>query len=184
MNKRSTCYLRLLALALPVLSGCATSSGPKANVFVTPEASRIRNVAVLPFRAATELIGASVSDMFVTELMKTDRYRLIERGQLTGVLGETEIALSGLTSGQAARVGQMAGAEAVILGTVAEYEMMAHRGRTLPVVGLSIRMIDATSGRVLWSVDHAARGARGSTLAQHSRSVVHELTAALTSQLR
>ncbi len=106
-------------LGLCGLMGCASyptnrghfdRAGRAANVFVAPGHSGTGRVAVLPFRAATELIGASISDMFVTELLKTRRYEMIERSQLSNVLGETEIALSGLTSGQAAQLGQMAGA--------------------------------------------------------------------------
>ncbi len=173
------------------LAGCAQtgpaghfgSSGRNANVFVTPEQRNVQTVAVLPFQAATELIGSSVSDMFVTELLRMHRYQLIERGQLSGVLGEAEVALSGLTSGQAAQLGQMAGADAVMIGSVSEYENIAQRGRALPVVGVSVRMIDSGSGRILWSVDHAERGSRGSTLAEHARAVVHEMTAALYRQV-
>ncbi len=174
------------SVAALAVSGCASSSvnARGANVFVTPEAVGVKKVAVLPFRAATELIGASVSDVFVTELMKGGNYQLIERSQLSGVLGEAEVSLSGLTNGQAAQLGQMAGANAVIIGTVSEYEMMAYKGRSLPVVGINVRMIDSTSGRILWSIDHARSGSRGTTLAQQSRSVVNEMTTALTRELR
>ena len=181
----------LLTFVALGLAGCAQtgpgghfgSAGRNANVFVTPEQRDVQTVAVLPFQAATELIGSSVSDMFVTELLRMHRYQLIERGQLSGVLGEAEVALSGLTSGQAAQLGQMAGADAVIIGSVSEYENIAERGRSLPVVGISVRMIDSGSGRILWSVDHAERGSRGSTLAEHARAVVHEMTAALYRQV-
>lgn len=186
MNRNFYSAFFLMVAAAFTLNGCAGSSGNLrgANVFVTPDAKRAQKVAVLPFRAATELIGASVSDMFVTEMMKIGQYQLIERSQLSGVLGETEVALSGLTGKQAAQVGQMAGANAVIIGTVPEYEMMAHKGRSLPVVGINVRMIDSTSGRIIWSIDHARRGSRGATLAQQSRSVVSEMTMALSRELR
>lgn len=192
ISKKSFC-MGLAGLLLSMgLTGCATTgsdahfgrAGRGVNVFVTPEHRGVQTVAVLPFRAATELIGSSVSDMFVTEILKTRRYQLIERSQLAGVLGEAEVALSGLTTGQAAQLGKMVGADAVIIGTVSEYENVAQRGHALPVVGVSVRMIDSGSGRILWSVDHAAQGQRGTTLAQHSRSVVHEMTAGLYRQIR
>lgn len=182
--KRLGLIATAMCLLLDGLAGCASPSGSAINVYVTPEHGSVRRVAVLPFRASTEIIGASVSDMFVTEILRTQRYELIERSQLSGVLGEAEVQLSGLSTGQAAQLGQLAGADAVIIGTVSEYETMAHRGKTLPVVGLSVRMIDSATGRILWSVDHAARGARGVTLAQHARSVVHEITLALQKQIR
>jgi len=94
------------------------------------------------------------------------------------------VALSGLPSGQAAQLGQMVGAAGVIVGTVSEYEMVALGGRTYPTVGLSIRLIDAGTGKILWSGDHAARGGRGDTLAQHARIVVRDVAVALDRQLR
>lgn len=179
-------------MLLAGLSGCASPSGSSSggagtdepNVYVAREAKGIDKVAILPFKAATTLIGSSVSDMFVTEVMKMNRYELVERSQMSGVLGETEVALSGLTAGQAAQLGQMVGANGVIIGTVSEYESVAMGGRTYPVVGITIRLIDSGTGRILWSVDHAARGAKGSTLAQHSRAVVQKMVLALDRQLR
>ncbi len=154
------------------------------NVFVAQDGDDIEQVAILPFKAATTLIGSSVSDIFVTEILKMNRYGLVERSQMSGVLGEAEVNLSGLTSGQAAQLGQMVGAGGVIIGTVSEYEKVAMGGRTYPVVGISVRMIDTTTGQILWSVDHAERGGRNTTLAQHSRSVVRSMANALNRELQ
>jgi len=188
---KSNLFLLLPLIAL--LAGCAVPSGGYSgsggagtgdpSVYVARNTDDIEQVAILPFKAATTLIGGSVSDMFVTEVLKMNRYDLVERSQMTGVLGEAEVALSGLTSGQAARLGQMVGAEAVIIGTVSEYEKVAIGGRTTPVVGISIRMIDTRTGRIVWSVDYADRGGRSTTLSQHARAVVQQMAQALDSQL-
>ncbi len=187
MNVRWLPILPLLA----ALAGCITSSGTMSsagggepNVYVSKEARGITKVGILPFKAATTLIGGAVSDQFVTEIMKLNRYELVERAQMSGVLGETEVSLSGLTAGQAAQLGQMAGAQAVIIGTVSEYETAAIGGRTYPVVGVSVRLIDCNTSKILWSVDHAARGGRTESLAQHSRKVVHDIAVALNRHLR
>lgn len=124
-----------------------------------------------------------MSDLFVTELMKAGRYELIERGQLSNVLGETDIRLSGLTQNQAVQAGRLAGADAVVIGTVSEYENIAQGGRTRPVVGISVRLIEANTGHVLWSVDHAGRGNKGETPAQQARVVVREMVQALNRRL-
>ena len=181
----------IVAALVAVLAGCAAPSGSSSggagtgdpNVYVAREAAGIDKVGMLPFKAATTLIGTSVSDMFVTELMKMDRYELVERSQMSGVLGETEVALSGLTSGQAAQLGQMVGANGVIIGTVSEYETVAMGGRTYPVVGISVRLIDSATGKILWSVDHSERGGKGDPLSQHARTVVKHMSAALARQL-
>ena len=181
----------LMTALASVLAGCASPSGGSGgvgtgepNVYVSQEAAGVDKVGILPFKAATTLIGSSVSDMFVTELMKMNRYELVERSQMSGVLGETEVGLSGLTSGQAAQLGQMIGANGVIVGTVSEYETVAMGGRTYPVVGVSVRLIDSTTGKILWSIDHSERGGRGDTLSQHARVVVQHMANALNKQLR
>ena len=156
-----------------------------ANVYVAPVASSIQKVAVMPFKAPTELIGSSVSDIFVTEMLRARRYTLVERGQIAQVLGETEFALAGLTDSAAIAAGRMLGADGVILGTVDEYGTVAHRGRSYPVVGASIRLIDCDSGQVMWSVGHARRAdSPVDTLSGHARKVVHEMVAAVVQNWR
>ena len=159
----------------------AISSGraSRPQVYYNPRARAIKRVAVMPFKAPTELIGSSVSDMFVSELLHNGRYELVERSQMSNVLGEAEVSLSGLTSGQAVELGAMTGAEGVIIGTVGEYEMAARRGRTVPVVAITSRLIDCTSGQVVWSVDYAAQASTSSTLSEHARHAVRQMVSAI-----
>ncbi|MBP7275847.1 MAG: fibronectin type III domain-containing protein [Kiritimatiellae bacterium] len=152
----------------------------KANIYVASGPSDVARVAIMPLKAPTELIGSSVSDLLVTELLRAGRYDLVERSQMSQVLNEAEIALSGLTEARAIELGNMLGAEGVIIGTVDEYGMVARRGRTQPVVGLSIRLIDCRSGKVLWSADSAERADSDSvSLSLHARKVVHGIVSGL-----
>jgi curli biogenesis system outer membrane secretion channel CsgG len=183
----------LAAAVAAGIAGCTTTdpsavyfkgAGGDSNVFVAPGHAAVRKVAVMPFKAPTELIGVSVSDQVLTELLRTGRYKLVERGQMAQVLGEQELALAGLSAGKAAQVGAMVGADGVIIGTVSEYESVAQGGRTIPVVGVSARLIAASSGKILWSADLSQRARDGSvTLSEHSRRVVHELIAGVFRQL-
>lgn len=188
----SRCSLTPLILLL-LVAGCASSAHHKyfmqtktdANIYVSPSAPAISKVALLPFRAPTELIGESISDLFVTEMLKAGRYELVERSQMAKVLGEAELSLAGLSSAKAIEAGKMMGAEAVIVGTVDEYTKVAQRGKTYPVVGVSARLICCQSGKILWSVDIAKRSNdKYDTLPGHARRVVHEMTAALYKQWR
>lgn len=169
-------------------SGCATSSDhahfmstpTSANIYVAPGNKHIQKVAIMPFKGPTELIGNSVSDMFVTESLRAGKYELVERNQMAHVLGEAELALAGLSDSKAAHLGSMMGADAVIIGTVDEYGTSAQRGKTYPVVGITARMIDAETGKIIWSVDLAKRADSSATpLSQHARAVVHEMMSAL-----
>lgn len=139
-----------------------------------------RRIAVLPLRAEIDLVGLSISDLFVTELFKTGRFVLVERSQLSKVLGETEIALSGLTDAKAAEVGSMAGADAVLVGTVAEYGAVANRGKTFPAVGISCRLIDCKSGQVVRTESRSRKADSADIIAsQLARQIVSEMCASL-----
>lgn len=180
-------------IAVVFFGGCATSqSGPNyflktdsdAIVFVDAAAPAMRKIALMSFKAPTELIGSSVSELFVTEILKAERYTLVERSQIKQVLGETEMAMSGMTSAKAAEVGALVGADGVIIGTVDQYESKAVKGHTFPVVGITFRLIDCKSGKIAWSVDLAKRADnKKATLSTHGRFVVHEMMSGLYKEL-
>ncbi|HOE00133.1 MAG TPA: CsgG/HfaB family protein [Kiritimatiellia bacterium] len=192
MKSRILRNVLLVGLLSVLVAGCASPTGKyfkdvttPGNVYVLPGHGKIRKIAVMPFRAPTELVGSSVSDMMVTELLRCERYTLVERGQMAQVLNESELALAGLSATKAVEIGTMLGADGVVIGTVDEYGTVAQRGRSYPVVGVSVRLIDCSSGRIVWSVDMAQRAARPDvTLAQHARKVVHDLAGTLYNELR
>lgn len=192
--KMNFCFaLGMLALAL----GCATKpkEAPagrgigdpyfanvrsKANVYAPRAQLGVVKIAVMPFKASTELIGSSVSDMVVTELLRTQKYQLVERGQMNQVLSETELAMAGLSEAKAVEAAKMLGAESVVIGTVDEYGQQAKGGDTYAVVGLAIRLIDCSNGKIIWSADLAKMAKDEDTpLPKHARDVVHELVAGL-----
>lgn len=179
----------VIPLLLAMASGCASTTGldpyftgrrSRANVYVAPERMDIAKVAILPFKGPTDLIGASVSDLVVTEILRTRKYTLVERGQMANVLGEAELALAGLSQSKAVEVARMLGAEGVVIGTVDEYTMQAQGGKTYAVVGVAVRLIHCASGQIVWSSDLARMADSPNTpLAAHARSVVHELMCGL-----
>lgn len=190
MKTYRKCFF-LLSLAL-LASGCMTAdekyflkTETKANVFVAPEKSTVQRVAIMPFKAPTELIGASVSDLFITEMLRARKYTLVERGQLTMVLKESELSLAGLSAAGAVEVGKMVGADGVIMGTVAEYGTVAYRGYPYASVGVSARLIDCKTGKVIWSVDFSGLAeSRKTTLCDQARMIVHDMCASLFKEWR
>lgn len=166
-------------------AGDAPKATGGASVYVAPIPSSIHCIAIMPFKAPTELIGLSVSDLFVTELMRMGRYQLVERTQLANVLSEAEIALSGLSDARAVELGNMLGADGVVIGTVDEFTTVAHRGKTYSVVGISVRLIDCESGRVMWTATLAEKSRDpGIPISQQARTVVRNTVFSLQKQWR
>jgi len=158
-----------------LLSSCGTPPPPKGedflsssqdrdseargNAFVSPKAleKEYMKIAVMPFRAPVELVGASIADMVATEILKTYKYELIERSQMEQILQEQSLGVKGVTQNAVAmQVGKILGVQGVIVGTVPEYGMRAVDSRELPAVGINIRMIDSESGSIIWTVSDSA----------------------------
>jgi curli biogenesis system outer membrane secretion channel CsgG len=201
LRRRHIILLRTgLALSLAaLLTGCCCFGGrsepPAPRVptrpSITPTVSlrrgneRIRKVAVLPFRAQTEMVGITVSDYFVSEILGSRNYELVERSQIGKVLSESELVIAGVSDAKAAEVGSMVGADGVVIGTVGDYETVARGGQTYAVVSIAARMIDTQNGKIVWSVDLTRRAEDSeATLSEHSRQVVHEMMDALEQALR
>ncbi len=89
-----------------------------------------RRVAVLDFEFGTVQrwwsgnwdIGKGISDLVVTELVSDGTYSVIERDRLDAILAEQDFSNSDRANpATAARIGQVLGLDAIIVGTVTEF---------------------------------------------------------------
>ena len=68
-------------------------------------------------------VGWELSGMLSNELVATRAFSVVERSRLESVLQEQNLAASGrMAPGQGARIGQLTGAQYLIMGTVTRYE--------------------------------------------------------------
>lgn len=163
---RCTVVLILVSLAL----GCASSAPPRPSVDVETELfeSRHWNVAVLDLDY-TELEGRGfaavavytsggpdagrvVGSLLANELSRLDNVTIVERDRIDALVGEQELQMAGVTDpASAVRIGEMAGANAVVVGEVTEYVNWTSIGIHGATVSFSMRMIDVQTGRVVFS---------------------------------
>ncbi len=121
-----------------------------------------KRVAVLPFENRSERKGASriVTDVFLSVLFQRGRFEVIEPGMVSEALvamGATPFGAVDMETLEGLR--QRVGAEAVIVGTVYGYsEGIKMRATTSPELEMDARMLDTTSGRILWSAAHGRKG--------------------------
>ena len=163
-------------LALFVLAaGCAQSTPQLDNSFTSKQLSSLpplsgprKQVTIYTFDSSVpEVNSAAATDMFMTALVKTRRYAVLERKRLDqGVLREKQMNTSGMTTGN---VGQsrLTGADYIFEGTVSEANADAsHTGVGATVRGLGlegsgqkaliavdVRVVDAHTGAVLDAID-------------------------------
>lgn len=156
------CAALLVAVAIPALVNAA-SDKPR--------------LAVLEFKNKADNQwwysgGAEAAqDVFVTELVKSGKFRVIEREQLAALMEEKNLTLSGdVDPATAVKVGKLLGVNYLLTGAVTEYgatDTGAHGGgiRRLPgfsagkrnfVAAMNARLIDTSTGEIVWADE--ARG--------------------------
>jgi curli biogenesis system outer membrane secretion channel CsgG len=128
-------------------------------------------VAVIEFKDKTSRYswyqaGQAAQDMFVTELVKTGKYRVIEREQLAAIMQEKGLSLSGdIDPKTAVKAGKLLGVEYLITGALTELGV-ADRGARVPGAfglpsvrvgsqkmdaSIDARMISTTTGEIIWA---------------------------------
>ncbi len=134
--------------------------------------SRIKKrVAVFEFEDKTDhryrwwtgqTVGRGMSDMLVTELVKTGKYKVIERESLDKLLKEQSLGMTGaVTAESAAKAGKLLGVEIAIVGAVTEFghsrggtggrikNIRVGVSKQSATVGIDIRLINVETGEIL-----------------------------------
>lgn len=115
--------------------------------------------------------AAAMQDVFVTELVKSGKFRVMDREQLAALLQEKNLSLSGDVDPRTAiKAGKLIGVQYFLTGAVTEYgktDTSAHGsgvrglpgfsgGKSTFVAAANARIIDTQTGEILWADE--ARG--------------------------
>lgn len=170
---RNVIGLVILAGLVSAVAGCAA----QPEIINAEQISRVKTVAVLPFADApgynAQNSGQAVAGFVTTELVSQGRYKIAERSKLNSVISEQDLQDAQLTDAEAAkRIGKLLGVDAIIVGSASQYDMDKTQVyiHIVPIVskdykvGVSIRMIDATNGQVIYA--HSASGQSGNNFTE------------------
>ncbi len=110
--------------------------------------------------------AAAAQDVFVTQLVKSGKFRVVEREQLEALMKEKGLTLSGdVDPSTAVKVGKLLGVNYLLTGAVTEYGAEEHGAhgsgfRGIPGFGvhkktftaaMNARLIDTSTGEVVWA---------------------------------
>lgn len=147
-----------LGLVLAVLMCGITANAAFAN-----DKARI---AVLEFKNKADNQwwfhgGAEAAqDVFVTELVKSGKFRVIDREQLAALMREKNMSVSGdIDAATAIEAGKLFGCQYFLTGAVTEYGNTNVSGRGFGisagkkkfVAAMNARIIDTTTGEIVWA---------------------------------
>lgn len=125
------------------LISCANPSYYRTDKAFQP--SSWEKIAVLPFSGDVRFAD-EMTDVFSMHLLDQDKYAVLEESALQDVIKKVVIQTEGneISVGDAQRIGQLAGVQAVILGNVNTHKT----GATLNGFA-TVRLIDVETGKVV-----------------------------------
>ena len=183
MTSRLPLALALLPVLLAV--GCDNTAPSVLNLELVGDTQR---VAVLPFSEGPGARGSAetVTGYITSELLSLGRFQLIERSELKALLDERDLQAADLVdSSQAAELGKILAVDAVVIGTVTEYDEDRESYNVyvtrVPVttykVGATLRMIDVATGEIIYA--HSASGVSRSNITEAGNDAAQKLLAPL-----
>lgn len=169
---------------LVFVGGCVTSPSTQ-YVRKNVDYNNLRRIAVLPFESLTtdEYAGEKIRKSVITELLSRG-VDVIEPGEVTRVLIDQKIkSLSSIRTTDLQNVAKTLGVEALMMGSVEAYDISRGISVTYPEVSINLRLIEASSGNIIWSVCQTSGGpgfwtrhfgAEGMSLSEAANKVVKE----------
>ncbi len=125
-------------------------------------------------------LGQAASDILVTELVKSEKFIVVERDKMDRIMQEQKLQTQGITDPQtAAKIGQIMGLEAIVVGAVSQFGvkkegsdyLLAQSKQQVADVTVDIRVIDVQNGQVILadSGKGQAKNKKGSFLGMGTR---------------
>lgn len=162
LRRRLARALMTVSLAgLTTLVGCAAHG--KLYVNGDADMSYYDKIAVLPFSNLSGLpyAGERVMRSFVTELVITERFHIVDPSEFRAVLDRIG-GLPGVDGNYDPKklkdASKETGATGIIRGAVTEYGMQRGQGDERPILAFDVEMIDVQTGNIVWRASTSKRG--------------------------
>ena len=173
----------LLLAATVVLAGC--SSLHARETASQADIAKVQSVAVLPFENLTSLDAAGPTvTREVSKALTAKKVSLVADQKLEVAHSRVDPPPSSAVDRLVAiRVGQLVGADAVVYGTVTETATPGTDAVNLAALGVSVRMVDVESGRVIFSGTYSATAQGGLRSAEELAPIAASAATAMATRM-
>lgn len=161
-SKRGWMPLLLLLLAVSAFS-CSLS---EHRIYVNPEADMTyyEKVAIIPFGnlSSERSAGEKVTEAFMTELLIAQKIQITDPGDVYHTV--SAITQSGSIGGillkqdHLMKISNELGVQGIIEGVVHTLEMARIGQEQYPLISLTVRLIDAQKGTIVWQSSYTRQG--------------------------
>jgi curli biogenesis system outer membrane secretion channel CsgG len=173
-----------------LILGCA---GGVATSFIYSDFNfgQVERVAIVPFEnlSLEQGTGNYVSRVFMTELLATNTFDIVEPGEVTKVLATQGLVKAAeLNLDQIKKIASDLKVQAIILGSVGESTPLRTGTLNSHLISIDIRMVDVETGTTVWSSNVNTTGpgffsrlfgtgdqTRGESVRKAVRKAIHSL---------
>ena len=157
----------LPGLVAPVLLGLAMSAtvctAQVSDVFRDPKMDfgSIQTVAVVPFSSLSrdQVAAERVRDVFINRLLASEAVYVLPIGEVARGISKLELqSPTSPTSEDVVKLGALLKADAVVTGVVREYGEVRSGSTAANIISMSIQLLEAGTGRVVWSASSTKGG--------------------------
>lgn len=183
---RNRCQLALIMLLticfmLLFIYGC----GQKYYVSQKADLKTIKKIAVLPFEnfSTEEIAGEKIRRIVIAELISRG-IEVVEPGEVSRLIKDIKIkSISMIKLSDIKEIGNLTGSDAVMTGSVEYYGISRGININYPEVTINLRLIETSTGNVLWSIRKTSEGpdfwmrhfgSEGKTLSETAGEVVRD----------
>lgn len=154
---------RVVALVVGLLLSLCGCGGAPVKGYLRPgiTVSHIRSLAILPFDniSGHPDAGKKGVNMLLTELTRTGLFEIATTGEVEKSLRRLRIRTTAeVDLSKLVELGVHLRVQVVIAGSVDEYEIRQDKGRSVPVVAISARILEVQTGDILWAISHTRDG--------------------------
>jgi len=156
--------LGIVAFVLVLLVSTATvCTAQVTDVYRDPnmDFGSIQTVAVVPFAnlARDQVVADRVRDVFINRLLSTGAVYVLPVGEIARGIAKLELQSPTAPSPEEiVKLGALLKADAVITGVVREYGEVRSGTTTANIISMSIQLIEAGTGKVVWSASSTRGG--------------------------
>ena len=153
-------------------------------------------MALLPFDNLTEDQGAAktVENLVLVEFLKQSAASVVNPGEVNAVLLEQRLRVTtAIPSATVKVLGERLGVGYLMQGVVHEYQMQRGTTGQYPVVSVTLRLVDVSTGEIAWALSSSRRGndreslfgiGRVDSLEQLAQQMVEEMSDAFADSLK
>lgn len=156
-------------LCMIMLSGCGPSVKPFAGRNL--KGGEQVKMAILSFDnlSKTQGAGKSMENIILTEFLKSSPVRIIDPGEVAAALSEERVRLATSIPRETVQaLGKKLGVDLFMVGVVHEFEMQMASGAggagQVPFIAITLRIIDANTGDIVWAINAARSGSDKETV--------------------